>query len=567
MKKILYAIVLAAFALSCTVLDKGGEISISDGSGSALKTVTLDGARQTTEINVSAQGKEWKAMSPTSDKWLTCFASSKNALTISVSDNSTDLARTSKIRLVSGEHEMVLEVVQDYIKVLEFYTEENVIDASDGRYSVPLKTNVAVSEITIGIEQACDWITDAVIEDGKLWFTVTANPSNSQARTAQVEIFGMGKSSVTAISQVPMFGAPYLVNLAGADFAKYPIYDVFDPENGERIGRVCKEYLHKKGVVDEAATVVYPVNQNKIDYTKGLMPANGGVVAWGTSDISIYEPGTIVSSGQAFYKKAGSTSFTVEPLTGDNIRTALIRPCTFTDTREGAADNHGNTKEEFTYAVVKIGTQLWMKENLRTSRQSDGTPIPTNFDKPEWAERVAPVLKPMCLISGTGTSTTFLDANDPAGAETRQTYGCLYDYAAIIGRDINLPTSAAASFDAVDRISPAGWKVPTILEYETLYSYVCQDEYASYGDETAAELPKFLSSGNNISGFSGIGSRQRGPTGGYNTVLYYSTMDYAYSGGSHVISQFRLREGEYSHTASLTTSSATYLRLLKKDNQ
>lgn len=567
MKRIIHITILTVLALSCTVLEKGGKISIYDDSGATVKTVTIDGQRQTVDIKVSAEGRQWNAMSPTADKWLTCFASADDLLTVSVSDNSTDKIRSSKILLVSGENKMAVEIVQDYIKILEFYTEESVIDASDGRYSVPVKINIPVSDVMISVGQGCDWLSDPVLEKDKLWFTALANPSTTESRTVEVELIGQGKSAVTMISQVAMFGEPYYISLAGADFVKYPVYDIFDPVSSERIGRVCKEYLHATDTLDASLLVAYPVNQGKIDYSKGLMPANGGTVAWGSKGISLYEPGTELSSGQTFYRKAGSTSFTSEVLTGGEVVSAVVKPLTCTDERSGAEDNHGNTSEKYTYPVVKIGTQFWMKENLKTSRQSDGTPIKTNVDKPEWVECISPVQKPICLVSGTGTSTTFLDANDPAGAGTRDKYGCLYDFAAIIGRDITLPEGKAASFDAVDRISPEGWKVPTPEEFETLYYYVCQSEYASYTKETEAELPKFLTSGNNISGFSGIGSRQRGPTGGYNAVLYYSTMGYSYTGSGHVVSQFRLREGEYSHTASLTMSSATYLRLLKKDNQ
>jgi len=41
-------------------------------------------------------------------------------------------------------------------------------------------------------------------------------------------------------------------------------------------------------------------------------------------------------------------------------------------------------------------------------------------------------------------------------------------------------------------------------------------------------------------------------------------MDYTYEGGAHYVYHFRLRDGDYSLICNLTTSSGTYLRLIKK---
>jgi len=37
-----------------------------------------------------------------------------------------------------------------------------------------------------------------------------------------------------------------------------------------------------------------------------------------------------------------------------------------------------------TYQTIKIGTQIWMKENLKTSRYRDGSEIPTKLDDTHW---------------------------------------------------------------------------------------------------------------------------------------------------------------------------------------
>ena len=85
-----------------------------------------------------------------------------------------------------------------------------------------------------------------------------------------------------------------------------------------------------------------------------------------------------------------------------------------------------------TYKTVKIGTQEWMVGNLRTTRYSDGTPIPNIRDSAQWSN----------LITG-GWSHYDNDI------QYESTYGKLYNWYAV----------------NTNKLCPNGWHVPTDAEW------------------------------------------------------------------------------------------------------
>jgi len=91
------------------------------------------------------------------------------------------------------------------------------------------------------------------------------------------------------------------------------------------------------------------------------------------------------------------------------------------------------------YAVVQIGTQMWMAENLKTTKYRDGTAIPNVTNDMEWLN----------------TGAAYCDYNNTPDNST--TYGKLYNQ--------------YADFDA-HNISPVGWHVPTDSEWTTLTTYL-----------------------------------------------------------------------------------------------
>jgi uncharacterized protein (TIGR02145 family) len=96
------------------------------------------------------------------------------------------------------------------------------------------------------------------------------------------------------------------------------------------------------------------------------------------------------------------------------------------------------------YKVVKIGTQVWMAENLKTAKYNDGTKIPNVTDKTQWSN----------LTSG---AWCYYDNNVANNAK----YGKLYNWYAV-----------SKTTNGNKNVCPTGWHVPTDAEWTVLTDYL-----------------------------------------------------------------------------------------------
>jgi uncharacterized protein (TIGR02145 family) len=132
------------------------------------------------------------------------------------------------------------------------------------------------------------------------------------------------------------------------------------------------------------------------------------------------------------------------------------------------------------YHNVTIGTQIWMIENLKTTKYRDSTPISNVADSIAWS-----------------TLTTGAYVNYNNDATNGDTYGRLYN-----GHAINNPRN----------IAPVGWHVPTDAEWATLITYLGGDTIAA--DKLIEAGNKhwlyFNKTGTNSSGFTGLPGGFRG---------------------------------------------------------
>lgn len=333
---------------------------------------------------------------------------------------------------------------------------------------------------------------------------------------------------------------PYNIDISGADFSNCYIYEIWDEINNIKIGELCKEYLYKltggTAVVRKQAIVAYPMLLNgKADLANGLVVETGHFVAWNpnpvlsapTNILTSYTVGETVSSMPSMiYLGVGATRMTTINLSvtpAERINAAL-KPYIFRDQRSGPTNNVGSTSEDYSYRVVKVGTQYWMADNLRTSRFRDGTNIPTDIA----TSAITAVGDPLCIVIGyyNDTGTSSVNANNTAVNYTtiRNEVGLGYTYNAIVNQS-GVSTAQALTPPLEDMISPAGWKVPERAQFEMLRNYVTQSTAVT---ATIMELAlEGTGEYGNATGFSlRLGRYRQGSLAAVATVSLLASMEY-----------------------------------------
>jgi uncharacterized protein (TIGR02145 family) len=97
------------------------------------------------------------------------------------------------------------------------------------------------------------------------------------------------------------------------------------------------------------------------------------------------------------------------------------------------------------YKTVKIGTQVWMAENLKTTKYKDGTAIPLVTDDKAWATLTRPAY---CWYNN--------------NIVNKGTYGALYNWYTI----------------NTNKLCPFSWHVPSDVEWTTLTTFLGGEDAA-----------------------------------------------------------------------------------------
>ena len=109
----------------------------------------------------------------------------------------------------------------------------------------------------------------------------------------------------------------------------------------------------------------------------------------------------------------------------------------------GFAGCRSNTVKDIegnVYKTVTIGKQVWMKENLKTTKFNDGTAIPMVAENAGWIKMTTPA------YSWYNNDST----------DNKNTYGALYNFYTV----------------NTNKLCPADWHVPTDADWVALITYL-----------------------------------------------------------------------------------------------
>jgi len=155
--------------------------------------------------------------------------------------------------------------------------------------------------------------------------------------------------------------------------------------------------------------------------------------------------------------------------------------------------------EDNSYNTVKIGDQVWMAKNLKTTKYNNGSEISLVEDNTTWTNLTTEA------YSWYNNSTAVQEA-----------YGILYNFYAV----------------ETNKLCPEGWHVPTYDEWTELSTYLGGEDIAG-GKLKSTEAIHWASpntGATNETGFFGVGSGSRNSDGlfqgaGY-TGYYWSSTEY-----------------------------------------
>lgn len=146
------------------------------------------------------------------------------------------------------------------------------------------------------------------------------------------------------------------------------------------------------------------------------------------------------------------------------------------------------------YKTISIGTQVWMTENLKTTRYNDGSSIPLVTDPVTWSNLSTPGY---CWYN-----------NDEASY--KNLYGALYNWNAV----------------NTGKLCPTGWHVPSETEWILIESYLGGQLVAGKKIKEAGFLHWKLAQGSktatNESGFTSLPSGKRAEWGDFYNITEYN---------------------------------------------
>lgn len=223
---------------------------------------------------------------------------------------------------------------------------------------------------------------------------------------------------------------------------------------GEQVAEITKEYL-KSDNMNAQAIIIYPIKDGKADLSNGSIlelllkddqNIHGGTINWNSINNNFtYTLGTSSRIKNIYITESKEFVFS-RP---ENALQVELKADMLIDTRDN---------ETIIYPLVKIGTQYWMRSNLKTTRYADGGSI----------------------VKG----TNFAD-NTPMYCTFQNSY-FFYNSTAV----------------STGNLAPDKWRISNNSDWEKLKEYTTNNTAVLKGGQSWAEFKGIVH--NNLSGFNAV---------------------------------------------------------------
>ncbi len=257
------------------------------------------------------------------------------------------------------------------------------------------------------------------------------------------------------------------------------------------VDKVPPAGLYRLGTSDAVINVIIKDNIVKFqtgDYQRSLadddatMDENGNISFTGDFGDNTYIGNGVIENSSLHFNgtKGGTVKFIKKISDGTQIKGSV------TDSNNDKIYKTVTDIEGNVYKTVTIGKQVWMGENLKTTKFNDGTTIPLVTDNKAWEALKTPAY---CWYKNDATAN-------------KNTYGALYNWYTI----------------GTNKLCPKGWHVPTDAEWTTLTTYLGGENVAGGKlKETGTTHWESPNTGaTNETGFTALPSGYR---------IYYGTYD------------------------------------------
>jgi uncharacterized protein (TIGR02145 family) len=262
---------------------------------------------------------------------------------------------------------------------------------------------------------------------GVCWNT-SEDPTISDNKSSDSTGFGLFTSHITGLTANTLYYVrAYATNSEGTSYGANVTFTTLPP---------AVPSLATSGL--KSVTLTTAQGTGEITNDGGLAITDRGI-CWNTTGTpTIADNHTAAGSGGEIFfatltELTIGTTYYVRSYATNSLGTGYGNEVIFIQ-MEPVTDADGNA-----YSVITIGTQVWMGENLKTTKFNDGTAIPTVTTGMNWANTTTPAF-------------CWYNDNEP---EYKATYGALYNWFAV----------------NTGKLCPAGWHVPTSDEFTTLIAF------------------------------------------------------------------------------------------------